>query len=104
MSTTRTVARSPQLNRPGIARIGDHYESVLAMLTPAMRRRYELRLTHGFYDGWRPSRGELIDEIALDLALINWAEAQERRRKRRLGHRVSDLLPRVRERMRGRVR
>lgn len=95
---------SPQRDRSEVATIGDRYAAVLGVLTPAQRRRYELRLTHGFYDGWRPSRSELVDEIAVDLALISWADAQERRRKRRLGHQVSDLLPRVRERMGYRAR
>lgn len=77
------------------SRITDRYESVLRLLPPSRRRSYLLRLTHGFCEGWRPSRSELTDEIAADLGLISWTEVDARRRRRRLGHRVSDLAPMV---------
>lgn len=77
------------------ARITDRYESVLRLLPPGRRRSYLLRLTHGFCDGWRPSRSELTDEVAAELGLISWAEVDTRRRERRLGRRVADLTPLV---------
>lgn len=99
MSTADAFIGSERAGARGTATIADHYRSVLDCLPPALRRRYVLRLTHGFCEGWRPSRGELTDEIAVDLGLITVVEARERRRRRRLGHQVRDLLPRVRERM-----
>ncbi len=76
-------------------RITDRYESVLRLLPPARRRSYELRLAHGFCEGWRPTRSELTDEVAVELGLISWTDADTRRRNRRLGHPVSDLTPLV---------
>jgi hypothetical protein len=74
-------------------RITDRYESVLRLLPPSRRRSYLLRLTHGFCEGWRPSRSELTDEVAADLGLISWTEVDTRRRDRWLGPRVRDLTP-----------
>ncbi len=101
MSATEAFPRSRRRGGAATATIADQYQAVLGVLPPARRRRYELRLTYGFYEGWRPSRGELTDEIAVDLGLISVAQAQERQHRRRLGQQVRDLLPAVRERLRG---
>lgn len=99
MPTLLTGTRAPNgqaSHPPRNGTITDRYESVLRLLPPGRRRSYLLRLTHGYCEGWRPSRSELTDEVAADLGLISWTEVDIRRRSRRLGHPVSDLTPLVR--------
>ena len=42
-----------------------------------------LRLTYGFYEGWRPSRNEMADLVAVELGTLS-AEDALRRQQRRL--------------------
>jgi hypothetical protein len=43
-----------------------------------------LRLTFGFYDGWRPSRAEMADLVAVELGALTTDEASRRQRQRTL--------------------
>ena len=43
-----------------------------------------LRLTFGFYDGWRPCRAEMADLVAVELGTLGADEASRRQRHRNL--------------------
>ena len=43
-----------------------------------------LRLTYGFYEGWRPSRQEMADLVAVELGILSTEEALRRQHHRNL--------------------
>jgi len=51
------------------------------------------QLSVGFYEGWRPSRAEVADLIAVDLGLTTVDEAEDRVRQRRRHVFVPDITP-----------
>jgi len=70
--------------------IGDKYADLLRPLNNRQRRAIVLRLTFSFYEGWRPSREEMADLVAVELDTLNADEAWRRQRLRALstsGHR-----------------
>ena len=59
------VARHPP--EQGLTRtptIADQYADLLQPLNPQQRRAMILRLTHGYYEGFQPSRAEMADLVA----------------------------------------
>jgi hypothetical protein len=75
------------LPRPPLARtltVADEYADLLRPLNNRQRRAMMLRLTFGFYDGWRPSRAEMADLVAVELGTLSSDEASRRQRQRAL--------------------
>ena len=64
--------------------IADQYADLLQPLSNRQRRAIVLRLTFGFYEGWRPSRDELADLVAVELGTLSVDEAARRHRRRNL--------------------
>jgi hypothetical protein len=81
---------SPWLGGPpeqGSARtptIADKYADLLRPLNNQQRRAMILRLTYGFYEGWRPSRQEMADLVAVELGILSTEEALRRQHHRNL--------------------
>ena len=75
--------RSPQsTRRPGIA---DRFADLLRPLSEAQRRGLVARLSVGYYEGWRPSRAEIADLVALELGILTVDECLQRERQRKAG-------------------
>lgn len=47
--------------------IADRFADLLAPLSPRRRRGLIARLSHGYYEGWRPSRAEVAALVAQEL-------------------------------------
>lgn len=75
--------RSPEsMRRPGIA---DRFADLLRPLSEAQRRGLIARLSVGYYEGWRPSRAEIADLVALELGILSFDECLQRERQRKAG-------------------
>jgi len=75
--------RSPQsMRRPGIA---DRFADLLRPLSEAQRRGLIARLSVGYYEGWRPTRAEIADLVALELGILTVDECLQRERQRKAG-------------------
>jgi hypothetical protein len=92
MTTYSTQPTSPSAPTPTIA---DGYTDLLQQLTPEKRRGIVSQLTIGYYDGWRPSRREVADLVAVELGMLRWDEAAERQRLRDAGRDPGSLVPQV---------
>jgi len=79
--------------QPRPANIADHYSDLLEPLSARSRLGMIAQLSVGFYEGWRPSRAEVADLIALKLGVLTVEEAHERVRQRRRGTFVADITP-----------
>jgi hypothetical protein len=80
--------------------IADHYSDLLSFLdTNRQRLGWIHRLVEGYYDGWRPSRGEVADLIAVDLGVLTIDEAAQRHVRRTTGHYVPTIQPRLERRV-----
>jgi hypothetical protein len=82
--------------RPTIA---DQYSDLLGLLSTRQRRAIVVRLSVGYYDGWRPSRSEIADLVAVELNLMTADECLQRQRLRNTGRRppsITDKLLQVR--------
>ena len=64
--------------------IADNYADLLRPLNNQQRRAMILRLTFGFYEGWRPSRNEMADLVAVELGTLSTEEALRRQHQRNL--------------------
>ena len=64
--------------------IADQYADLLRPLNNHQRRAMILRLTHGFYEGWRPSRTEMADLVAVELGTLSTEDALRRQQRRDL--------------------
>jgi hypothetical protein len=64
--------------------IADNYADLLRPLNNQQRRAMILRLTFGYYDGWRPSRREMADLVAIELGTLSTEEAMRRQQQRNL--------------------
>jgi len=74
--------------------IADHYGDLLDFLDDDRQRLGWIhRLVEGYYDGWRPSRSEVADLIAVDLGVLTIDEAARRHDRRTSGHFVSNIRP-----------
>jgi hypothetical protein len=72
--------------------ISDRYADLLDTLSPRQQRAITLRLTTGFYEGWRPGRSEVADLVAVDLGLLSVEESLERQRLRGRGQQPPDFI------------
>jgi hypothetical protein len=52
-------------------------------LSDAQRRGLIARLSVGYYEGWRPSRAEIADLVALELGILTVDECLQRERQRK---------------------
>lgn len=85
--------RSPQsMRRPGIA---DRYADLLRPLSEAQRRGLIARLSVGYYEGWRPSRAEIADLVALELGMLTVDECLQRERQRKAGSEPAEITESV---------
>src|SRR5690349_11850166 len=73
----------PGRDHAGPANIADQYRDLLALVSKRKRLGMIAQLSVGFYEGWRPSRAEVADLIAVDLGLMTVDEAEDRVRQRR---------------------
>ena len=71
--------------------ITDPYVDVLEVLSPPARRGLIAQLAVGFYDGWRPGRGEVADLVAVKLGILTVDECERRRQLRNNGYRLPDI-------------
>ena len=79
MTVVPEVSPSQPVRTPTIA---DQYADLMRPLNDQQRRAMILRLTFGFYDGWRPSRNEMADLVAVELGTLSTEEAARRQRQR----------------------
>jgi len=83
----------PGRDHAGPANIADQYRDLLALVSKRKRLGMIAQLSVGFYEGWRPSRAEVADLIAVDLGLMTVDEAEDRVRQRRRHVFVPDITP-----------
>ena len=74
----------PNRGHHGRRPIADKYADLLRPLNNQQRRAMILRLTYGFYEGWRPSRQEMADLVAVELGILSTEEALRRQHHRNL--------------------
>ena len=85
--------RSPQsMRRPGIA---DRFADLLRPLSEAQRRGLIARMSVGYYEGWRPSRAEIADLVALELGMLTVDECLQRERQRKAGSEPMEITESV---------
>lgn len=78
--------------------IADRYADLLGLLGHRERQGLIVRLTVGYYDGWRPSRSEVADLVAETLKLMTIDELLNRQQIRNSGGtppNITDRLPRA---------
>jgi hypothetical protein len=74
--------------------VADRYADLLSHLPREKHAGLIARISQGFYDGWRPSRGEVADLVAVELRLLTIDECIERQRHRRFGREpAKNLIP-----------
>ena len=78
------ITRPPEQRLSPTPTIADKYADLLRPLEIQQRRAIILRLTHGFYEGWRPSRQEMADLVAVELGTLSIEEAVRRQDQRNL--------------------
>lgn len=64
----------------GPGNVADPYRDLLSRLDERRRRGLVHRLAVGYYEGWRPTRDEIADLVALETGQIGEAEYLARRR------------------------
>ncbi len=78
------MTRPPEQRLSRTPTIADYYADLLRPLDNQQRRAIILRLTYGFYEGWRPSRQEMADLVAVELGTLSIEEAVRRQDQRNL--------------------
>jgi hypothetical protein len=92
------VSRRPPPTPPSIV---DGYADLLELLGPGRRRGLIAWLSVRYYDGYRPSRSEIADLIAVELGTLTVDESLARQRQRDRGDdRITDITPYIMERYR----
>ena len=76
---------------PARPTIADRYADLLSLLDDRQRRSVITQLAVGYYEGWRPTRGEVSDLVALKLGILSADQFDQRQRHRRTGHRVVEV-------------
>jgi hypothetical protein len=66
--------------------IADPYADLLKRLPLKRRRVLISMLAQGYYDGWRPSRAEVADIVAVEMRDISVDEFITRQKRRRVGN------------------
>ena len=75
--------------------VADRYADLLRQLSPQRRRGIVSALSIGYYEGWRPSRDEVADLVAIELGQLTLDEGIQRQRRRNvLYHSQPDPSPR----------
>lgn len=93
--------RSDDRDRAGISSekrtptIADPFADLLDTLSVRQRRAFVVRLTTGYYEGWRPTRSEVADLVAVELGLLPVEESLHRHRQRSLGEQPPDQISRI---------
>ena len=80
------MSRPPEQRLSRTPTIADNYADLLRPSDYQQRRAIILRLTHGFYEGWRPSRQEMADLVAAELGTLRTEEAVRRQDLRKPTH------------------
>ena len=75
---------SPERSPARIPTIADMYADLLRPLSNQQRRAMVLRLTFGFYEGWKPTRSEIADLVAVELGTLSSEDALRRKHQRNL--------------------
>jgi uncharacterized protein YjhX (UPF0386 family) len=75
--------------------IADRYADLLALLDHRQRQGLIVRLTVGYYDGWRPSRSEVADLVAEKLKIMPVEEVLTRQLIRSSGGNPSNITNRL---------
>jgi len=89
---------SLQATPPSIA---DDLRDLLELLTPPKRKGMIAYLSVRYYDGWRPSRLEVADLIAVELGLLSFDDYVQRKNRRRAAEgTVRDIIPMIKDRQR----
>ena len=76
--------------------IADRYADLLDLLDHRQRQGLIVRLTVGYYDGWRPSRNEVMDIVAVTLKIMTIEESLDRQRLRSAGGSPPSIADRIR--------
>ena len=87
--------RAAEGGAPAQRNIADAYRDLMCHLTAAQRRGWTARLATGYYEGWRPSRDELADLVAVELGVLTLEESVERIRARRRGQFPPSVIGRL---------
>jgi len=88
---------TPPMKPPGIA---DRFTDLLAPLTQDQRQGMIAKLSVGYFEGWRPSRGEIADLVAVELGILTVDDCIQRQRTRKLGKPVVEVIAQVAARSR----
>lgn len=72
--------------------IADGYTDLLELLNYHQRQSLVVRLTVGYYDGWRPSRSEVADMVAVTLKTMTIEESIQRQRIRSSGRNPPSIV------------
>ena len=90
-TTTTTPPAQPAVDRrtPTIA---DQYSDLLGLLNARQRRAIVVQLSVGYYEGWRPTRSEIADLVAVELNLMTADECLQRQRLRNAGRRPLNII------------
>jgi hypothetical protein len=75
--------------------IADRYSDLLELLDRHQRQGLIVRLTVGYYDGWRPSRSEVADLVAVTLKIMTIEESLQRQRIRNAGGKPPNIADRL---------
>lgn len=96
-SSDETSENAAGLRQPSPASVTDGLEDLLDLLPAHRRRGLISQLTVGYYEGWRPSRSEVADLIAIDIGVITLDQWAVRQRQRRSGPKPPSIERRLRE-------
>lgn len=98
----QSVLGSPQiLDKTGPVNISDQYADLLEVLDERKRAGMVSLLSVNYYEGWRPTRAEVADLVAVQLGVLSIEESIERQRLRSAGSGpVRDITPLIKERYR----
>ena len=90
-STTGTRMEPPN--------VADPFSDLLAYLDRPRRLGMISWIATRYYDGWRPDRAEIADLVGVELGVLRFEEAVDRRRHRAAGAPVPDIVPRIQDRI-----
>jgi len=75
--------------------IADRYADLLGLLGHRERQGLIVRLTVGYYDGWRPSRSEVADLVAEKLKIMTIEKFLDRQLMRNSGRNPPNIADRL---------
>lgn len=75
--------------------IADKHSDLLQLLDHHHRQAIVVRLTVGYYDGWRPTRSEVADMVAVALQVMSIEESMQRQRVRTAGGHLPNIADRL---------